>query len=104
MRCVEMHDWPACEKPATDTFLAAVSTSALGSMISGALLPSSRPTFLRGGAGADAPSDLGRAGERDERDVGMVDDRVADGAAAAGHDVEVAGREPALVEQHAARA
>jgi hypothetical protein len=28
--------------------LAAVSTSALGSMISGALLPSSSPTFLRG--------------------------------------------------------
>ena len=31
----------------------------------------------------------------------MVDDRVADGAAAAGHDVEVAGGEAALVEQHA---
>ena len=29
----------------------------------------------------------------------MVDDRVADGSAAAGHDVEVTGREPALVEQ-----
>ena len=47
MRCVEMHDWPACENPATETFFAAVSTSALGSMISGALLPSSSPTFLR---------------------------------------------------------
>ena len=43
-----MHDCPAWLKPATDTFFAAVSTSPLGSMMSGALLPSSRPTFLRG--------------------------------------------------------
>ena len=70
-------------------------------MISGALLPSSSPTFLRGGAAADAPADLGRTGERDERDVGVVDDRVADRAAAAGDDVEVAGGQPALVEQDA---
>ena len=34
-----------------------------------------------------------------ERDVGMFDDRIADGAAAARHDVELSGGEPALVEQ-----
>ena len=34
-------------------------------MITGALLPSSSPTFLRGARAADPPADLGRAGERD---------------------------------------
>ena len=43
-----MQDWPAWLKPATETFVAAAATSPLGSMIRGALLPSSRPTFLRG--------------------------------------------------------
>jgi len=69
---------PAWLKPATDTFLAAVSMSALGSRINGALLPSSRPTSCAA-PGFDAPTDFGRAGERDERDIGVIDDRVADG-------------------------
>ena len=56
MRWVEMHDWPAWLNPATDTFFAAVSTSALGSMISGALLPSSSPTFLRGALRRGCPN------------------------------------------------
>ena len=50
--------------------------------------------------GTDAPADVGRAGERDQRDVGVVDDRVADRAAAAGDDVEVLGGQAALVDQH----
>ena len=41
-----MHDWPAWLNPATATFAAAVAQSPDGSMISGALLPSSRPTFF----------------------------------------------------------
>ena len=49
--------------------------------------------------GPDAPPDVGRAGERDQRDVGVVDDGVADRAAAAGDDVELARRQPALVDQ-----
>ena len=49
---------------------------------------------------ADAPTDIGRAGERDQGDVGMIDDRVADRAAAAGDDVEVLGGQAALVDQH----
>ena len=42
-----MHDWPAWLNPATAIFVAAVTMSPSGSMMTGALLPSSRPTFLR---------------------------------------------------------
>ena len=48
MRCVEMQDWPAWLNPATRILSAATSQLASDSMITGALLPSSRPTFLRG--------------------------------------------------------
>ncbi len=48
MRWVEMQLWPAWEKPATRILVAAVCQSLSGSMITGALLPSSSPTFLRG--------------------------------------------------------
>src|SRR5262245_19627822 len=41
-----MQDWPAWLKPATLILAAAVAQSASGSMTTGALLPSSRPTFL----------------------------------------------------------
>src|SRR5207244_3561934 len=47
-RWVEMQDWPACEKPATDMAFAALAQSPSGSMITGALLPSSNPTFFLG--------------------------------------------------------
>src|SRR5262249_34561929 len=47
-RWVEMHDCPAWLYPATAIFAATASTSAPGSMITGALLPSSSPTFFRG--------------------------------------------------------
>ena len=50
------------------------------------------PDLLARRAALDAPADLGRAGERDHRDVVVVDERVADGAAAAGDDVEPARR------------
>ena len=48
MRCVEMQLCPAWENPATLIFAAADAQSLSASMITGALLPSSRPTFLRG--------------------------------------------------------
>ena len=41
-----MQDWPAWLNPATLILAAAVAQSASGSMTTGALLPSSRPTFL----------------------------------------------------------
>ena len=100
-RWVEMHDCPAWLNPATEIFLAAVSTSESGSRITGALFPSSKPTFLRAGAPADRPSDLGRAGEGDHGDVVVVDQRVADVRPAPGDDVEVPRREPALRDQQA---
>ena len=101
MRWVEMHDWPACENPATDTFLA--DGRDVGTRLDDQrrVVAELEADLLAGGAGADAPTDFGRTGERDERDVGVIDDRVADGAAAAGHDVEVAGGQAALVEQQA---
>ena len=71
-----MHDWPAWLKPATAIFVAAATRSPSGSRITGALFPSSRPTFLRGALALDAPADLGRAGERDHGDVVVVDERV----------------------------
>ncbi len=43
-----MHDCPAWLNPATLIFAAAVARSVPGSMMTGALLPSSSPTFLRG--------------------------------------------------------
>src|SRR4029450_5325502 len=46
MRWVEMHDWPAWLKPATLIFAAADDQLPSGSMTTGALLPSSSPTFL----------------------------------------------------------
>ena len=78
MRWVEMHDWPAWLNPATRILSAANVQSPSGSMITGALLPSSRPTFLRGARALIPQPDVGRARERDERDVGVVDERVAD--------------------------
>ena len=42
--------------------------------------------------GPDAPADVGRAGERDQGDVGVVDEGVADRAAAAGDDAAAARR------------
>ena len=48
MRWVEMHDWPAWLNPATRILSAANVQLPSGSMITGALFPSSRPTFLRG--------------------------------------------------------
>ena len=47
----------------------------------------------------DAEADLARAGERDEARLGMAHQGVADRAAAAGHEVEHAGRQPDLLHQ-----
>src|ERR687895_1364312 len=54
MRCVEMHDCPACENPATATFAAAVAQSLGESTIKGAFEPSSSRTFLRAALAAIA--------------------------------------------------
>ena len=48
IRCVEMQLCPAWEKPATRILVTAASQSLSASMMTGALLPSSSPTFLRG--------------------------------------------------------
>ena len=103
MRCVEMQLWPAWEKPATRIFVAAVCQSLSASMMTGALLPSSSPTFLRGRPAADRPADVGRAGERDQGDVVVVDERVADRRAAAGDDVQPLGGQAAVVDRAARR-
>ena len=48
IRCVEMQLCPAWENPATRIFATAACQSLSASMMTGALLPSSSPTFLRG--------------------------------------------------------
>ena len=101
MRWAETHDWPAWLNPAVAMVRAACSQSPSASMMTGELLPSSRPTFLRRRLGCDAPADLGGAGEGDVGDVGVLDQGVAHLAAGAGDDVQVAGRQAALVDQQA---
>src|SRR4051812_14902893 len=49
---------------------------------------------------ADPPPDIRRTGERDEGDVGMIDEGVSDGAATPRDDVQLIGWEPALVDEH----
>ncbi len=99
MRWVEMQLCPAWEKPATLILAAAVSQSPSGSMITGALLPSSRPTFLRGARArmlqptSGEPVNVIRAmSSWSTRALPTV-------AAAARDDVEPLGRQPALVDQ-----
>ena len=99
IRCVEMQLCPAWEKPATWILAAAACQSLSASMITGALLPSSRPTFLRG-ARARMPQPT--SGEP----VNVISAMSAWSTialptvrAAAGHDVQPLGRQAALVDQ-----
>ena len=98
-RWVEMHDCPAWLNPATATLAAAVADVAVGFDDEGSVVPELEAHLLARRAAADSPADFGRSGEGDERDVRVLDDRVADRAPATGDHVEVAGRETALVEQ-----
>ena len=67
----------------------------------GLLPPSSRVTRLEraGGVPHDDPADLGRAGERDLVDAGVLDQGIAGRFAVAGHDVDHAGRKSCLERQ-----
>ena len=103
-RWVEMQDWPAWLNPATEIFVAAVVQSPSGSMITGALLPSSRPTFLRG-AGPRIPQPT--SGEPVNVIIAMSGwstMALPTVAPAAGDDVEPLRRQPALVDAAARRA
>ncbi len=48
----------------------------------------------------DAPAHVGRTGEGDQGDVGVVDDGIAHRGAASGDDLQIAGRQTALVDEH----
>ena len=85
-----MQLWPAWLNPATLIFAAAVFQSPSGSMMHRCVVAQLEPDPLARRPGTDGPADLGRAGEGDQRDVGVVDEGVADRAAAAGDDVQVA--------------
>ena len=89
-----MHDWPAWLKPATLIFDAAVFQSRARLDDHRRVVAELEPDPLARRPLADAPADGRRAREGDERDVGVVDERVADVAAAAGHDAEPSGRRP----------
>ena len=99
-RWVEMHDWPAWLKPATLIFAAAVFQSPLGSMITGALLPSSRPDLLAGGAASGCPSPT--SGEPVKVIIAMSGwstMALPTDAPAAGHHVDPARRQAALLHE-----
>ena len=57
------------------------------------------PLELAAGPLGDRPARLRAAGERDDADVRVVDDRVADVAAGAGDEVDDAGRKARLVHE-----
>ena len=98
-RCTEMHDWPAKEVPATAILSAAASQSADGLDDHRRVVAELEPDPLVGHLLADAPPDGRRAGEGDHGDVGMLDE-VVGRRALAGHHVEPAVGEAAVVDQH----
>ncbi len=82
--------WPALPKTAEGAASAAASMSASAKTTFADLPPSSSVTRLivPGGALGDPPADLGRAGEGDLGDVGVLDEPLPALAAGAGDDVE----------------
>jgi len=78
---------------------AARRQSLFGSITTGALFPSSSPTRFARRSLANAPPDRRRTRERDQRDVGMIDQRVADVTAAARDHTQPRRGQPTLVEQ-----
>ena len=98
-RWVEMQLCPAWANPATRIFDAAVFQSLSAFDDDRGVVAELEADLLARSPAADAPTDLGRPGERDQGDVGMVDDRVADRAATAGDDVQPLRRQTALVDQ-----
>ena len=82
--------WPALPKTAVGAAAAAASRSASAKTTLADLPPSSSVTRLIvcGGARGDPAADLGRAGEGDLGDVGVLDQALPADAARAGDDVE----------------
>ncbi len=67
----------------------------------GGVVSSSRPKHeLQGRTGLDPPADFRRTSERDQCDVRVVDQHVADRGPSAGDHVQVPERETAFLEQH----
>ena len=99
MRCVEMQLCPAWENPATLIFAAADAPVAVGLDDHRGVVAELEADLLARRPRPDPPPDVGRAGERDQGDVVVVDDGVADGRAAAGDDVQPLGRQAAVVDQ-----
>ncbi len=99
MRWVEMQLWPAWENPATRILAAAPFQSPSGSMITGALLPSSKPTRLRGARARMLQPTGGEPVKVMRAMSGWSTIGVAHGPAAARDDVELIGRQAALVDE-----
>ena len=89
--------WPWLNQIASTTPSTAPSRSASSKTMKGDLPPSSSVSVLPDARRlrADQAADLGRAGEGDLVDAGMLDEQRA-GVAVAGHDVEHARRQPGL--------
>ena len=98
-----MHDWPAWLKPATAIFWRRGLAVGVGLDDHRRVVAELEADLLLAARAPDAPADVGRAGEGDHGDVGVVDERVADRAAAAGDDVELL-RRAARTRRAAARA
>ena len=88
---------PANENAFAAQRVAASSTSASASTITGVALPSSRLTFFFGGPLPDAPADGARAGERDQLDALVLDEDVPDLRRGADDDVQPARGQAGLV-------
>ena len=90
MRERAQQSWPALSKTAYGAAAAARSRSASAKTTFADLPPSSSVTRLivAGGALHHAPADLGRAGEADLRDVGVLDEPLPDDRALADDDVD----------------
>ena len=73
-----MHDWPGVAEPGDRDLRGRGVDVAVGLDDDGRVVAELEADLLPRRARLDAPADLGGPGERDERDVGVVDDRVAD--------------------------
>ena len=94
-----MQDWPAWLKPATEILRGRDLEVRVGLEDHGRVVAELEAHLLARGPRPDAPPDVGGAGEGDHRDVRVVDERVADGGTAPGHDVQMTRGQVALVEQ-----
>ena len=99
MRCVEMQLCPAWENPADLDLRRRRLPVAVGLDDHRRVVAQLQTDLLARRPRPDRPPDVGRPGERDQGDVGVVDERVADGRPATGDDVQPLGGQAALVDQ-----